>query len=740
MDTKILEKLRLKQSEYRLIKDLLHREPNFNELCMFSVMWSEHCAYKYSRKLLKKFPTNADFIVSGPGENAGITEIDENIYIAFKIESHNHPTAVEPYEGAATGVGGILRDIFTMGARPIALLNSLRFGLLNNNKNRYLFEKTIEGIANYGNCAGIPTIAGECYFSEEYSGNPLLNVMAAGIIYNKKVIYSGLKTVGNSIIYAGQTTGRDGMAGASFASAELNNESIKDRPAVQVGDPFSEKILMEACLESFNTGYIKSAQDMGAAGLTCSTCEMASKGSKGIEIDLSLVPTRGKNLKPFEMLMSESQERMLLEVERGKEPEVIDIFKKWGVNAVAIGKVTNDGIVKIKKKQEIIAEVTAKHFTDEAPEYSSPVLPLKRYSKDEYKFPDICIEEIENVTDKLISSPNLCSKKWIFEQFDRKVQNNTILDSQNSSSGVVRIKDQNGVPTNKAIILTVDSNSRYINTNPYYGSIMAVLESALNVAVTGGKPLAITDNLNFCSPEKPEGYSQLYHSVEGIAHACKELNIPVTGGNVSLYNETNGHPIPPTPVIGMLGVIDNADNVISPEFKDNGDIVILAGSNEVTLSNSEYCAVRKIDSKQYLPIPDIKLAKNLNKFLNESINFNLIKSAQDISEGGLLYTIFECCQSRGNGVTLSNEILKLNERIDISLFGEGSNRVILTTEENNLNKLKKLFGKYNIPYKIIGEVTKSDLIIEKTDIKLNLKELKQKWETTIPNSFITTPN
>lgn len=728
-----LNKLRIKPQEYARIKELLGRNPNFNELCMFSVMWSEHCAYKYTRNLLKNFPVEREDVVSGPGENAGIIKINDHIQIAFKIESHNHPTAVEPYEGAATGVGGILRDIFTMGARPIALLNSLRFGPINNKRNKYLFERAVEGIANYGNCTGIPTVGGECYFDECYTGNPLLNVMSAGIIYDNNIIYSGTTDSGDSVIYAGQTTGRDGMAGASFASAELSGISNESRPAVQVGDPFSEKILMEACLEAFKTGHVKAAQDMGAAGLTCSMCEIASKGDTGIEINLDLVPTRGNSLKPFEFLMSESQERMVLVVEPQNEDQIFKIFKKWGVPAVSVGKITNDKTVKVLFKGERIVDVPAKFFTDLAPEYFTVCENESKTETTSSSTTDISIDKINDIVFSLFGSANLCSKKFVYHQFDRKVQNNTILDSENNCAGIISIKNKDGTNSGKGITLSTDCNSAYVKSNPYVGSMVAVVEGALNTACVGASPSAITNNLNFGSPEKPLIYNQLQQSIKGISEACRTLNLVVTGGNVSLYNETEGVPIFPTPVIGTLGILENIESYVTPQFKESGDLILLLGNNHAFLNSSEYENVSGDIFNDQISEPDLNLTKNIIEFLSNKPNHSFIKSAQDISEGGLFYTICECAMLSGLGANIHNEILHLSGRMDLSLFGEGYPRVLITISAQDFDLTDRVLGKYKIPYTIVGKVSGSDVKIAETDVAINLDRLKCKWENTLQN-------
>ncbi|MBC8121589.1 MAG: phosphoribosylformylglycinamidine synthase subunit PurL, partial [Gemmatimonadaceae bacterium] len=545
-----LARLRITPDEYRRITKLLERHPNLNELGMFSVMWSEHCCYKNSRPLLKGFPTTGPRVLVGPGENAGVIALEDGLRIAFKIESHNHPSAVEPFQGAATGVGGILRDIFTMGARPIATLNSLRFGPLEEGRNRALFSGVVQGIAHYGNSVGVPTVGGEVYFDETYSGNPLVNAMAIGVMETPAIVRSGAAGIGNPVLYVGATTGRDGMGGASFASAELTEQSQKDRPAVQVGDPFVEKSLIEACLEAFRTGAVVAAQDMGAAGLTCSSSEMAAKGGVGIELDLDRVPVREAGMTPYEFLLSESQERMLFVAERGREQELVVLFERWGLHAVVVGMVIEAPIVRITHAGRVVAEVPARALTDDAPVYPRTVLAEPPAEIQQLR--DYDLSTLPEPTDytatllSLLDSPNIASKQWVWRQYDHQVQNNTVIVPGAADATVLRIRPQtfgvgevDTVPfSEQGLAATIDCNSRYVYLDPYRGAMLAVAEAARNLSCVGAEPLAVTDNLNFGSPEKPENYWQLAEACRGISDACLAFATPVTGGNVSLYNET----------------------------------------------------------------------------------------------------------------------------------------------------------------------------------------------------------
>ncbi len=562
----------LTASEYQKILDLLGREPTLTELGIFSVMWSEHCSYKSSRIHLKELPTESKRVLQGPGENAGIIDIGDGLAIAFKIESHNHPSFIEPFQGAATGVGGILRDIFTMGARPIAVMDAIRFGKLDDEKtggrNRRIFEGVVSGIAHYGNCFGVPTVGGECVFEESYDGNPLVNVFALGVFRHDEIFYGKASGVGNSVMYVGARTGRDGIHGASMASAEFTEESKQKRPNVQVGDPFLEKLLLEACLEAMKTGAVVGIQDMGAAGLTSSTCEMGSRAQTGIEIDLKHVPQREAGMTPYEIMLSESQERMLLVAERGREQEVVGVFKKWGLDAVRIGTVTADGRLRVKDHGEIFADIPNRALADEAPKYNRPfVAPLRTAPLDG---PDIHSEDLTADLKALLASGDLCSKRWIWEQYDHQVRTNTVA-GPGSDAAIVRIKG-----TNTSVAMSLDGNGRYCALDPREGTKLIVAECCRNLSTVGALPIATTNNLNFGNPERPEIMGQIVESIEGLAEACRIFEVPVTGGNVSLYNETLGAPIFPTPVVGIVGTLDTAPAIGIP-FKRAGSTVMLMG-------------------------------------------------------------------------------------------------------------------------------------------------------------------
>jgi phosphoribosylformylglycinamidine synthase subunit PurL len=699
----------LKPDEYEEIVRRLGRHPNRAELGMFGVMWSEHCCYKNSRPLLKQFPTQGARVLVGPGENAGVVDLGNGLQLAFKIESHNHPSAVEPFQGAATGVGGILRDIFTMGARPIALLNSLRFGSLDDARTRRLFTGVVSGIAHYGNCVGVPTVGGEVYFDSAYAGNPLVNVMALGLMETPEIVKSGAKGIGNPVLYVGSTTGRDGMGGASFASAELSDESEADRPAVQVGDPFLEKSLIEACLEAFKTGAVVAAQDMGAAGITCSTSEMAAKGGVGIELDLDLIPVRETGMVPYEYLLSESQERMLFVAEKGREQELIDIFQRWGLNAVVAGTVIEEPIVRILFQNKIAAEIPATALADDTPIYNRELLAEPpEYARQAWTWTadqlpacsaqGITIEgQAHSWTDillKLLDAPTISSKQWVYRQYDHQVQNNTVLLPGGADAAVVRVRPLESAPpsptsSRTGVAATVDCNPRYVYLHPYEGAKMAVAEAARNLSCVGAEPLAVTDNLNFASPEKPVGYWQLAEACRGLAEACRSLETPVTGGNVSLYNETldsDGKPQPiyPTPVVGMVGLIPDLDFVSGQGWRSPGDIIYLLGlrldtssDERITLGGSEYLATIHGTIAGKPPVVDFELERRVQSVCREGIRRGWVRSAHDCAEGGLAVALAECCISSQLGATVH-----LNQppdsRYDELLFGEGGARILVS--------------------------------------------------------------
>lgn len=755
-----LARLRVSPREYTRIVELLGRHPNLNELGMFSVMWSEHCCYKNSRPLLRGFPTTGPRILVGPGENAGVVDIGDGLRVAFKIESHNHPSAVEPFQGAATGVGGILRDIFTMGARPIALLNSLRFGPLEDARNRALFAGVVHGIGHYGNCVGVATVGGEVYFDETYSGNPLVNAMGIGVMETPDIVRSGASGIGNPVLYVGSTTGRDGMGGASFASVELSEESQKDRPAVQVGDPFTEKSLIEACLEAFRTGAVVAAQDMGAAGLTCSSSEMAARGGVGIDLDLGLVPVRESGMVPFEYLLSESQERMLFVVERGREPQLIALFERWGLHAVVVGEVIPEPIVRIWHQAEVVAELPARSLTDDAPVYPREVLAdppeeiarLRRFDLSTLPEP----ADYRQVLLKLLDSPTIGSKRWVYRQYDHQVQNNTVIVPGAADAAVIRVRPQEfgvgevrSVPMGeRGLAATVDCNSRYVYLDPYRGAILAVAEAARNLSCVGAEPLAVTDNLNFGSPEKPESYWQLAEACRGIADACRELDTPVTGGNVSLYNETQSadgaRAIYPTPTIGMIGLVPDIARTGTLDFKAEADLVYLLGSNSrPTLGGSEYLKVEHGLVVGEPPQIDLLIEKQVQMICRLGIERGLFRSAHDLSEGGLAVALAECCIAANLGFAGAVPSL---ERADLRLFGEVASSIVVSLAPDNQAAVEEWL-ETALPdnWCLLGMVTGNKqftLRIEGTTVRIEapVAELQHTWEQAIPRRMAQLPH
>ncbi|MEB3181276.1 MAG: phosphoribosylformylglycinamidine synthase subunit PurL [Nostocaceae cyanobacterium] len=714
----------IKPEEYTEIVRRLGRHPNKAELGMFGVMWSEHCCYKNSRPLLKQFPTTGEAcgalrerILVGPGENAGVVDLGDGLQLAFKIESHNHPSAVEPFQGAATGVGGILRDIFTMGARPIALLNSLRFGSLEDARTQRLFNGVVSGISHYGNCVGVPTVGGEVYFDPAYSGNPLVNVMALGLMETPEIVKSGASGLGNPVLYVGSTTGRDGMGGASFASAELSDESMDDRPAVQVGDPFLEKSLIEACLEAFKTGAVVAAQDMGAAGITCSTSEMAAKGGVGIQLDLDKIPVRETGMVPYEYLLSESQERMLFVAHKGREQELIDIFHRWGLQAVVAGEVIAEPIVRILFQGDIAAEIPANALAENTPLYHRELLKEPpEYARKAWEWtvdslPACAAAGIEingqpktwnDILLTLLDTPTIASKRWVYRQYDHQVQNNTVMLPGGADAAVVRLRPledisnlKSKIPNLKSgVAATVDCNPRYVYLDPYEGAKAVVAEAARNLSCVGAEPLAVTDNLNFGSPEKPIGYWQLAEACRGLAEGCRELSTPVTGGNVSLYNETldsqgNPQPIYPTPVVGMVGLIPDINHICGNGWQAQGDIIYLLGlpleskipnpTSKIELGGSEYLATIHNTVAGKPPRVDFDLERHVQKACREGISQGWVRSAHDCAEGGLAVAIAECCISGKLGAQINLELpSNHSHRWDEVLFGEGGSRIVVS--------------------------------------------------------------
>ncbi|HJT22999.1 MAG TPA: phosphoribosylformylglycinamidine synthase subunit PurL, partial [bacterium] len=666
----------LKPDEYDRICKILGRKPNITELGLYSVMWSEHCGYKHSRSLLKTLPTKGPKVLQGPGENAGIMDIGEGWAVAFKVESHNHPSAIEPYQGAATGVGGILRDIFTMGARPVASLNSLRFGPLSDPKVKRLFAGVVKGIADYGNCMGIPTIAGEVVFDESYTENCLVNAMSVGLVRHEHIIKGRASGLNNPVIYIGATTGRDGIHGATFASTEITDESTEKRSAVQVADPFMEKLLMEATLELIHNDLLVGIQDMGAAGLTCSTCEMASRGGAGIEIDVAKVPQREKGMTPYEILLSESQERMLLVAKPGCEQKVHDILAKWDLHAATIGFVTDTSRMVVKENGKVVADVPADSLT-EAPIYhpakSEPAILKKHREFDESGVPDC--KNAGDILEKLLSDPTIASKRWVYRQYDHMVRSNTLV-RPGSDAGVLRVKG-----TSLGLAMTIDGLGSYCALDPYEGAKIVVAEAARNIACSGAEPLGMTDCLNFGSPEKPEVYYYFDRVIAGLGEACRAFNIPITGGNVSLYNENPSGAIDPTPIVGMMGLFSDVSKAITQWFKDEGDLIYLLGSIGDSIGGSRYLQVTHGKKTGRCPKLDLEVENKLHQALRAMADSKLLQSAHDCSDGGFAVALAEGCitgltheaATRGAKVILPGK-----GRLDGRLFGEAQSRVVVS--------------------------------------------------------------
>jgi phosphoribosylformylglycinamidine synthase subunit PurL len=719
----------LTADEYARVKQILGREPNITELGIFSVMWSEHCSYKSSKVHLKRLPTSGILVVQGPGENAGVVDIGDGLVAAFKIESHNHPSFVEPFQGAATGVGGILRDIFTMGARPIAVLDSLRFGEITPSKyttpqgaakNRRILDGVIRGIGHYGNCFGVPTVGGEVSFEPCYSQNPLVNALALGIAEKEDLFFAKARGTGNPVIYVGAKTGRDGIHGASLlASAEFTEESQQKRPNVQVGDPFVEKLLLEACLEAMQTGAVVAIQDMGAAGLTCSTTEMASRGGTGIEIDLVKVPQRETEMTPYEIMLSESQERMLLVAEKGRERKVLDVFKKWGLDAVVVGTVTDGGLLRVKDRGKVVAEIPAHPLAEEGPVYRRPIgqpPPKKETAADWFAFAAEGTNLTENFM-KLLASPAIASKRWITEQYDTMVRTNTLVVPGAGDAAVMRIKG-----TKRALALATDGNGRWCQLNPRLGAMHAVAEAARNAACSGARPIAATNCLNFGSPEKPEVMWQFSEVIDGMTVACNELGTPITGGNVSFYNETLGKSIYPTPVIGVLGVIEDASHVLKMMFRKEDDVIVLldgiqspetatVGARSIVplqeasreFSSSEYSKTIAGIVAGQPPAIDLKAEKRLTDCLVALAAESAILSAHDVSDGGLAVTIAECCFGAG-GVSVNVKI-DGQEPTEAALFGERGARAVVSVKPASLARVLDTARQYGVGALEIGKVT-----------------------------------
>lgn len=701
------KQLGLTEEEFEKIKEILGRVPNFNELSAYSVMWSEHCSYKNSIKWLKTLPREGGrLLVKAGDENAGLMDIGDGLGLVFKIESHNHPSAIEPFQGAATGVGGIHRDIFTMGARPIATLNSLRFGNPERAKTKHLVSGIVRGIGHYGNCFGVPTVGGEAYFEECYHVNPLVNAMSAGIVRIGETVSATAHGDGNPVFIAGSATGKDGMGGAAFASADLHEESAQDLPAVQVGDPFQEKKLLEACMEIIQTGALVGMQDMGAAGIICSTAETSAKGESGMDIHLENVPVRQADMKPWELLLSESQERMLLVIKKGKEKEVLDIFEKWDLPCSQIGTVNNSGSLRFYMHGELEAEMPAESLVlgGGAPvydrEYREPAYMQKVKSFDPATIP--IPEDLRSIAQKLISNPNIASKKWIYEQYDSMVGTANMNTNDPSDAAIISIKG-----TQKALALSTDCNSRYVFADPYVGCMIAVSEAARNIVCSGGKPLGVTNCLNFGNPYDPEVYYQFVKSIQGMSEACLKFDTPVTGGNVSFYNQSQDGAVYPTPVIGMAGIVEDVANKMSLHFKNEGDIIYLIGNNKEDFNSSEY--LHKLAGIEFSPAPYFNLEEEfvLHEAVSTMIRKKLINSAHDISEGGLFVCLAEAAFYLDKGFEVNPAD---TYRPDAYWFGEAQGRVVVSVSP----ELKEQFEDFmTIPYAEIGVVKGDDMILDK---------------------------
>src|SRR5687767_1026430 len=722
---KTAQQLRLTAEEFESIQQKLGRTPNFNELCAFSGMWSEHCSYKNSIKWLKTLPREGGrMLVKAGEENAGLMDIGDGLGVVFKIESHNHPSAIEPFQGAATGVGGIHRDIFTMGARPIAALNSLRFGNLMEDKTQHLLAGVVHGIGHYGNCFGVPTVGGEIYFDECYHTNPLVNAMSVGIVKAGETVSATAKGVGNPVFFIGSATGKDGIGGASFASADITEDSTGDLPAVQVGDPFQEKKLLEACLEVIQTGAVVGMQDMGAAGIICSTSEMSAKGEVGMRIDLDKVPTRQNNMKAWELLLSESQERMLLVGEKGREEEVKQVFEKWDLPCSVIGEVTDDGILNFYMQGKLEASIPAHELVlgGGAPQYEREYRE-PAYFKDIKKFNIQSVPEPDNlklIAEKLIRLPSIASKCWIYVQYDSMVGTANSSTNSPTEAPVVVIKG-----TEKALAITTDCNSRYVFADPYKGAMIAVSEAARNIVCSGGQPLGVTNCLNFGNPYDPEVYYQFVHVIKGMGEACRKFDTPVTGGNVSFYNQNPDGPVYPTPTIGMVGLLDHWREKMTLDFKEEGDVIYLLGTSQDDINCSEY--LHKICGVEYSPAPHFDLDEefNLQKKLVDLIRKKIVQSAHDLSEGGLFVNLCESGFNHDLGFSIQT---KSDIRKDAFLFGESQSRVVVTVALEDVKKFESLLNDF--PYEKIGVVTSGELVVD-GDFWGTIDWWKDEYDTSI---------
>lgn len=751
--SQIVEQHNLTPGEYDRIVEILGREPNLTELGVFSVMWSEHCSYKSSRIHLKRLPTTGERVIVPPGENAGVVDIGDDWCVAFKVESHNHPSFIEPFQGAATGVGGILRDVFTMGARPIAAMNSLRFGPISTangqaanetsriiNRNRSILKGCVAGIGHYGNCFGVPTVGGEVVFDESYSLNPLVNAFALGIVRKDQIFFGKASGIGNPVLYAGAKTGRDGIHGATMASAEFDEQALEKRPTVQVGDPFLEKLLLEACLEAMRSGAIEGIQDMGAAGLTSSSVEMAARAGNGLEIDLTLVPQRETGMTAYEMLLSESQERMLIVAKQGREKQVVEIFNKWDLDAVVIGKVVEGDRLKIIHNGVVEADLPVKALTDEAPKYERPMAERSLKPKVQSEKSDFGPWTLDFglALKWLLASPNICSKRWVYEQYDTMVRTNTAL-LPGADAAVIRIKE-----TRRAIAMCLDGNGKFTAISPREGAKLAVAEAARNVVCVGARPIAVTNCLNFASPERPEvmwGFSEV---IDGMAETCLAFNTPVVSGNVSFYNETDGKGILPTPTIGMVGLVEDTRKLITYGFKREGDIIAVLGVTRDDLAASEYAqTIRGLTTDELIangvvPQIDLDQEKLVQETLLRLADLCLLNSAHDCSDGGLAVTIAECCFSSLGRKGMGAEIdLKSNGLSDEALlFGESPSRIVISFKPENLENVKMIAG--DCPFEVIGQVGGDNLDIsvnKEMKITSPIADLETVWRDSLKSSL-----
>jgi len=734
----VVEQHGLSADEYQRILTIMGREPSMTELGVFSVMWSEHCSYKSSRVHLKRLPTTGPRVIVPPGENAGVVDIGDDWCVAFKVESHNHPSFIEPFQGAATGVGGILRDVFTMGARPVAAMNSLRFGPLNDqkngNRNKSILKGCVEGIGHYGNCFGVPTIGGEVVLDESYSLNPLVNAFALGLVRKDQIFFGKATGIGNPVLYAGAKTGRDGIHGATMASAEFDEEALEKRPTVQVGDPFLEKLLLEACLEAMRSGAIEGIQDMGAAGLTSSSVEMAARAGTGLELDLTLVPQRETGMTAYEMMLSESQERMLIVARKGREREVVEIFNKWDLDCVVIGKVVEGDRLRIVHNGIVEADMPVMAVTDEAPKYERPMTPMSKVESP--KSPDLRLGtwNLVQALKTLLASPNICSKRWVYEQYDSMVRTNTAV-LPGADAAVIRIKE-----TRRGVAMCLDGNAKYVAIDPKEGVKLVVAEAARNVACVGAKPIAVTNCLNFASPERPEVMRSFSDVIDGLKEACEVFETPVVSGNVSFYNETDGRGILPTPVIGMVGLVEDTRNIVTQGFKNEGDVIAIIGENRDDLAASEFAqtiaglSTNELIANGIMPNVDLNKEEHLHEILLKLAESGLLSSAHDCSDGGLAVTIAESCfsslgrKSLGAKIELESKGLS-NEAL---LFGETPSRVVISFAASDLDHIKDIIGSHL--FSIIGTVSKDVLSISiagQTVISSPVAELESIWQGSL---------